>query len=86
MATATSNRNGNEGNDEGKHLLGVLKGKDKREVEGSQIVIGEQSKWSYNHFSNTPTPQSLAPPLLALNATRSLPSNDGLPSPASVSN
>ena len=55
-------------------------------MEGSRIAIGEQSKWSYNHFSNTPTPQSLAPPLLALNATRSLPSNDGLPSPASVSN
>ena len=94
MAMATPKRDRNEGNDEGKHLLGVLKGKDKQEVEGSRIVVEVQSKWYNNHSSDFAMPQDVSPPLLVPESTRitslaSIPtfwSASGIPPPSNHAN
>ena len=59
MATATPKRDRNEG----KHLLGVLKGKEQKIAENPRIAVGNESKWFSYHSPDYTTSQTLAPSL-----------------------
>jgi len=64
MALASSKHSGKEEIGEGKHLLGVLKGKERQDMEEPQITVGNNGKQSLNCFPESPTFQVPAPPLL----------------------
>ena len=71
VASLTSKHDGNEEIDNGKHLLGVLKGKDRLGLETMpRIVAREHDKWCNYHPFNCTTSQNTAPPLVVSESTR----------------
>jgi len=69
VATTMSKRDWKEKIHSEKHLLGVLKGKERQDMEKLRIAVGNNGKQSLNCFPKSPTFQVPAPPLLVPKST-----------------